>query len=51
MIKGGLGEYLTPCDKAAALRLTVTSMRHARALHACTGRMNWKGDGEKMTKL
>ena len=31
MIKGGLGEYLTPCDKAAALRLTVTSMRHACA--------------------
>ena len=21
-----------------------------RALHACTGRMKWKGDGEKMTK-
>lgn len=31
MRKGGVGKYLTPCDKAAALRLAVTNMRHACA--------------------
>jgi hypothetical protein len=29
--RGGVGEYLTLCDKAAALRLAVTNMRHACA--------------------